>query len=58
VEEVAGIVAGVIDEPRADVYTRPAYREQVAAYYTAGEITDVEARPPFTPAPLTKRGPG
>lgn len=50
-EEVAEVIAGVIDSPRADVYTRPGAREMVAAYYGAEDMGAVEQRPPFvTPA--------
>jgi len=47
VGEVAQAIADVIDHPRAEVYTRPSYREQVAAYYTAADLAEVESRPPF-----------
>jgi len=32
-EEVAGVIAGLIESRAADVYTRPGSRSQVAAYY-------------------------
>lgn len=32
-EEVAGVIAGLIDSRAADVYTRPGSRNQVASYY-------------------------
>ena len=44
---VAEIIAEVIEKPRAEVYTRPQYREMVAGYYTAEDIAEVESRPPF-----------
>lgn len=50
-EEVAEVVAGVIERPRADVYTRPGAREMVAAYFAAEDMAEIEARPPFGPAP-------
>jgi short-subunit dehydrogenase len=34
-EQVAAVIAGVIDSKRPDVYTRPASRERVLAYYAA-----------------------
>lgn len=37
-EEVAEVIAGAIEKPRADVYTRPQFREQVAAYYAAEDL--------------------
>jgi NADP-dependent 3-hydroxy acid dehydrogenase YdfG len=49
-EEVAAIIAGVIETPRADVYTPPGARERVVAYYSAEDMAAVEAS--FTtPAP-------
>src|SRR5262249_38727336 len=33
VEEVAQVIADLIEHPRAEVYTRPIYKQQVAAYY-------------------------
>jgi NAD(P)-dependent dehydrogenase (short-subunit alcohol dehydrogenase family) len=47
-EEVAAVIAGVIDQPRADVYTRPGARELVAAYYAAEDMGAAEQKPPFT----------
>jgi len=34
-EEVAEVIAGVIDSPRPDVYTRPGARQRVADYYSS-----------------------
>jgi NAD(P)-dependent dehydrogenase (short-subunit alcohol dehydrogenase family) len=52
VGEVAVAIADAIERPRAEVYTRPEFRAQVAAYYTADDITEVEARfVPPAPAP-------
>jgi len=48
-EEVAEIIAGVIEKPRADVYTPPGARDRVVAYYAAEDITAVEAS--FGPPP-------
>jgi NAD(P)-dependent dehydrogenase (short-subunit alcohol dehydrogenase family) len=53
VEEVAEVIVGVLREPRADVYTRPALRQQVAGYYAAEDMAEAETRPPF--APTTSR---
>jgi NADP-dependent 3-hydroxy acid dehydrogenase YdfG len=44
VGEVATVIADVIDTPRADVYTRPAMREQVLAYFGADDMAAVESR--------------
>ena len=46
-EEVAEVIAGVIREPRADVYTRPEARELVASYYAAEDMGAAEQNPPF-----------
>ncbi len=46
-EEVAEVIAGVIERPRADVYTREGARQMVAAYYAAEDMGDVESKPPF-----------
>jgi NADP-dependent 3-hydroxy acid dehydrogenase YdfG len=54
-EEVASIIAGVIEEPRPDVYTPPGGRERVAAYYAAEDIRKLEGAmvpagtPPIVP---------
>jgi short-subunit dehydrogenase len=50
VEEVAGLIADAIEQPRAELYTRPVYQQQVAAYYAAEDVAALEARPPFAPA--------
>lgn len=47
VEEVAVIVADLIEQPRAEVYTRPAMREIAAGYYAAPDLDEVEGRPEF-----------
>ncbi|MCL2725274.1 MAG: SDR family oxidoreductase [Polyangiaceae bacterium] len=46
-EEVAEIIAGVIEHPRADVYTRDGQREMVLAYYGAEDMGAAEQKPPF-----------
>jgi len=51
VEEVAAVIADTIDSPRADVYTRPEFRAQVAGYYGAEDLGEVESRPPFAAPP-------
>ena len=43
-EEVAAMIAGVIDQPRADVYTRPGAREMVVAYYAAEDMGAAEQK--------------
>jgi NADP-dependent 3-hydroxy acid dehydrogenase YdfG len=37
-DEVAQVIAEVIEKPRADVYTREGQRQQVAAYYSAEDL--------------------
>jgi NAD(P)-dependent dehydrogenase (short-subunit alcohol dehydrogenase family) len=48
-EEVAKVIADVIENPRADVYTRPGARELIAGYYAAEDMGQREREPPFTP---------
>lgn len=47
VSEVAAIIADVIENPRADVYTRPGYQDMIVGYYAAEDMAEVESRPPF-----------
>jgi NADP-dependent 3-hydroxy acid dehydrogenase YdfG len=47
VEEVAAVIADVIENPRADVYTRPGAREMIAGYYAAEDMGRREQEPPF-----------
>lgn len=52
VEEVARILADVIERPQADVYTRPGSRQMVATYYAAEDLGALETQPPYVmPAP-------
>lgn len=56
VDEVAEVVLGVIENPRADVYTLPGMRERVAAYFAAEDMAAAEASlqgPPGVPIPQT-----
>lgn len=50
-EEVAAIIAGVIEKPRADVYTRPGAEQVVVAYYAAADMGEAEQKPPFVMPP-------
>jgi NAD(P)-dependent dehydrogenase (short-subunit alcohol dehydrogenase family) len=45
--EVAQVICGVIEVPRADVYSRASYKEQVVAYYSADDMGAAERKPPF-----------
>ena len=47
--EVAEVIAGVIEAPRADVYTRPGLREMAASYFAAEDMAAAESQPPFAP---------
>lgn len=49
VEEVADVIIGAIENPRAEVYTRPQYRDQVVAYFAAEDLASLEQNPPFAP---------
>jgi NADP-dependent 3-hydroxy acid dehydrogenase YdfG len=49
--EVADVIAGVIEHPRADVYTRPGAQQTVAAYYSARDMGLAELQPPFMGRP-------
>jgi NAD(P)-dependent dehydrogenase (short-subunit alcohol dehydrogenase family) len=54
VEEVAEVIAGVLAEPRPDVYTRPEARRMVAGYFAAEDMAAMErqlAVPPARPRP-------
>ena len=48
-QEVAQVIADVIDHPSADVYTRPGARQMVAAYFSAEDMGLAEQQPPFPP---------
>jgi len=50
VEEVAAVLVDLVAHPRAEAYTRPAYRDAVAAYYSADDVATIESKPPFLPA--------
>jgi short-subunit dehydrogenase len=47
VGEVATVIADLIEQPRAEVYTRPEMRELVARYFSAEDVGVVENGPPF-----------
>jgi NADP-dependent 3-hydroxy acid dehydrogenase YdfG len=46
-EEVAKIIADLVDHPRAEVYTRPEMRAFASAYYSAEDVGIAESQPPF-----------
>jgi NAD(P)-dependent dehydrogenase (short-subunit alcohol dehydrogenase family) len=47
VEEVAQVIADLIESPKADVYTRPGAQQIVSAYYSAEDMGEAERKPPF-----------
>lgn len=47
VEEVATIIADLIERPRAEVYTRPEMQQFTSRYYAAEDVGVIEANPPF-----------
>jgi NADP-dependent 3-hydroxy acid dehydrogenase YdfG len=49
-EEVALVIASVLEHPRADVYTRPGAQQMVAAYFGAHDMGLAELSPPFMQA--------
>jgi NAD(P)-dependent dehydrogenase (short-subunit alcohol dehydrogenase family) len=54
VAEVAEALAELITRPRAEMYSRPAYRDLMARYFAAEDVGELEALPPFTlPRPPT-----
>ncbi len=42
-EEVAAVIAEVIERPRADVYTRPGAQQMIAGYYAAEDMAAAES---------------
>ncbi|HEX2675989.1 MAG TPA: SDR family oxidoreductase [Polyangiales bacterium] len=54
-EDVAAVIADVIEHPRADVYTRAGAHEMVAAYYAAPDMGQAEQAPPFVNPPRPPR---
>jgi NAD(P)-dependent dehydrogenase (short-subunit alcohol dehydrogenase family) len=50
VDEVARIIADLIENPRADVYTRSGAQPLVVDYYAADDMGQREQQPPFVPA--------
>lgn len=47
VEEVAKVIADLIENPRADVYTRPGAQQMIVGYYAADDMGRREGEPPF-----------
>jgi NADP-dependent 3-hydroxy acid dehydrogenase YdfG len=51
VDEVAQAIADLIDHPRAEAFSRPIYKQQVAAYYSAEDLAMIESQPPWVMPP-------
>jgi NADP-dependent 3-hydroxy acid dehydrogenase YdfG len=50
-EAVAEVIAGVVENPRADVYTAPGAQQMVARYFAAEDMSVIEQQMNFAPAP-------
>jgi NADP-dependent 3-hydroxy acid dehydrogenase YdfG len=53
--EVAGVILDLIDQPHADVYTRPGMREAVTRYFAADDMGAAEAELAIRRAPAQQR---
>ncbi len=53
-EEIAAVIVDCLQHPRADVYTRPGQHAQVAAYFAAEDVAQVEAG--FAGPPPARKG--
>lgn len=53
-EEVADVIAELIERPRADVYTRHGAQQVVVNYYAAEDMASAERQPPFSTAPAPR----
>jgi NADP-dependent 3-hydroxy acid dehydrogenase YdfG len=51
VHEVATVIADAIEQPVAEVYTRPEYKQMVIGYFSAPDLAEVETQPPFVMPP-------
>ena len=49
-EAVAEVIAGVVEDPRADVYTVPGAQQMVARYFSADDMALFEQQMNFAPA--------
>jgi NAD(P)-dependent dehydrogenase (short-subunit alcohol dehydrogenase family) len=49
-EDVANVIAGLMENPRADVYTHPGAQQLVVAYFAAEDMGRAEQEPPFAAA--------
>lgn len=51
VDEVANVIADLIERPRAEVYTRSEMGQMAARYFSAEDVGAIEAQPPFRMPP-------
>ena len=51
VEDVAKVIADLVDHPRAEVYTRPELQAMVTRYFSADDVGAIESGPPFVMPP-------
>ena len=51
VEEVADVIAKLVETPRAEVYTRQFLHDLTARYFSAEDVAVIENQPPFTTPP-------
>jgi NADP-dependent 3-hydroxy acid dehydrogenase YdfG len=54
VDEVAGMIADLIERPRAELYTRPELRAFAAHYFSAEDVAALEGQPPFNFMPVKR----
>jgi short-subunit dehydrogenase len=47
VEEVAEVLLGLIERPRAEVYSRPTYQDHTVSYYAAPDVAELEKNAPY-----------
>lgn len=47
VDEVATVIADLVEKPRAEVYSRPELQQLAARYFGAEDVGVVEGQPPF-----------
>ena len=47
VEEAAGVIADLIERPRAEIYTRPDGRDVIARYFAADDVSVIERQMQF-----------
>ena len=45
--EIAELIAGLIEQPRAELYSTPMLRDFAARYLAADDVAVIEAQPPF-----------